>query len=279
MAGIKLFKRWKREVIDNVYELRYRKYETIICRNSLSYLEAQDFIRDGLNSDKPFFAGRLGAVECRVCWNSARAGFASTGHNKKLIWRASNNAGISHLDDSALDRFSSIYLAALPYADLIGTWPVAGMFPLLWKYASPRTQYTERGCLEPWAAYREDRGSWTLGLTGKRVLVINPFSKTVAAQFARRQDIKTIRHILPDFELLTHRPPVTLGGWNNEKTWVGNLHALMNEVAQLQFDVAIIGCGAYGLPLGAFIKQLGRKAIHLGGVTQLLFGVRGKWWD
>jgi hypothetical protein len=50
-------------------------------------------------------------------------------------------------------------------------------------------------------------------------------------------------------------------------------------VAKRSFDVAIIGCGAYGLPLGAFVKQLGKKAVHLGGASQLLFGIRGKRWD
>ena len=45
------------------------------------------------------------------------------------------------------------------------------------------------------------------------------------------------------------------------------------------FDVAIIGCGAYGMPLAAMLKQAGKQAIHLGGATQLLFGIKGKRWE
>ena len=45
------------------------------------------------------------------------------------------------------------------------------------------------------------------------------------------------------------------------------------------FDVAILGCGAYGLPLAARIKRMGKQAIHLGGATQLMFGIRGGRWD
>jgi hypothetical protein len=45
------------------------------------------------------------------------------------------------------------------------------------------------------------------------------------------------------------------------------------------FDVAIIGCGAYGFPLAAHLKRLGKKAIYMGGATQLLFGIKGKRWD
>jgi hypothetical protein len=46
----------------------------------------------------------------------------------------------------------------------------------------------------------------------------------------------------------------------------------------MEFDVAIIGCGAYGFPLAAHVKHLGKKAVHLGGATQVLFGIKGKRW-
>jgi hypothetical protein len=49
-------------------------------------------------------------------------------------------------------------------------------------------------------------------------------------------------------------------------------------VLQEDFDVAIVGCGAYGLPLGAFIKRQGKACIHMGGATQLLFGITGNRW-
>ena len=45
------------------------------------------------------------------------------------------------------------------------------------------------------------------------------------------------------------------------------------------FEVAIVGCGAYGLPLAARLKEAGKKVIHLGGATQIIFGIKGKRWD
>ena len=48
----------------------------------------------------------------------------------------------------------------------------------------------------------------------------------------------------------------------------------------LQVLVALLGCGAYGMPLGAFIKDgLKKPAIHVDGVLQLLFEIKGKRWD
>jgi glycerol-3-phosphate dehydrogenase len=45
------------------------------------------------------------------------------------------------------------------------------------------------------------------------------------------------------------------------------------------YDVALIGCGAYGLPLASHVKRKGKQSIHLGGGLQLLFGIKGKRWD
>ena len=47
----------------------------------------------------------------------------------------------------------------------------------------------------------------------------------------------------------------------------------------MNFDIAIIGCGAYGFPLAVKLKKAGKQAIHLGGAAQLLFGIKGKRWE
>lgn len=51
-----------------------------------------------------------------------------------------------------------------------------------------------------------------------------------------------------------------------------------DEIRQKDFDIALLGCGAYGFPLAAYIKSLGKQAIHVGGPLQLYFGIRGKRW-
>ena len=54
---------------------------------------------------------------------------------------------------------------------------------------------------------------------------------------------------------------------------------MQDRISAQQFDVAIVGAGAYGLPLAAFAKSLGKHAIHLGGVTQVFFGIKGRRWE
>ena len=54
---------------------------------------------------------------------------------------------------------------------------------------------------------------------------------------------------------------------------------MKNDISKIDYDVAIIGAGAYGMFLGAFCKDMGKQALHLGGATQMLFGIKGKRWD
>jgi hypothetical protein len=57
------------------------------------------------------------------------------------------------------------------------------------------------------------------------------------------------------------------------------LEDLANRALAEEFDLALIGAGAWSLPLAARIKKSGRAAIHTGGETQLFFGIKGSRWN
>ncbi|MDE3274907.1 MAG: hypothetical protein PUJ80_02655 [Verrucomicrobiota bacterium] len=71
----------------------------------------------------------------------------------------------------------------------------------------------------------------------------------------------------------------------------GNLLSGVSDHAMLPVDLTgseandaiyelLIGAGAYGMSIGAYVKrELGKKALHLGGIKQLLFGIKGRRWD
>jgi hypothetical protein len=87
--------------------------------------------------------------------------------------------------------------------------------------------------------------------------------------------------IMPEFDLQVVVPPQTYAGWQpgEGETWTTLLQRTTAEIASHDFDVAIVAAGPYGRPIAAFVKAMGRPAIHLGGATQLLFGIRGRRWD
>lgn len=58
-----------------------------------------------------------------------------------------------------------------------------------------------------------------------------------------------------------------------------SLNLMKNKIDSLEFDISLVGCGAYGLPIGSYIKNHKKKsAIHLGGSLQILFGIIGNRW-
>ncbi|NBH84787.1 hypothetical protein D7X88_16355 [bacterium C-53] len=121
---------------------------------------------------------------------------------------------------------------------------------------------------------------WTKALEGLKVLVIHPFSELIYKQYEKREKLFVNHDVLPEFELITYKAVQSLGGNNDYKSWIEALKCMQNDIADINFDIALIGCGAYGMPLGAFIKkELHKKAIHMGGSLQILFGIKGRRWE
>jgi hypothetical protein len=130
--------------------------------------------------------------------------------------------------------------------------------------------------LEP---YMHER-PWSRWLEGKRVLVIHPFTDTIALQYAKRAVLFDNPLVLPPFDLQLVRAVQSIADNATPfASWFDALADMEAQIDRLDFDIALIGCGAYGLPLAAHVKRMGRKAVHLGGQTQLLFGIKGKRWE
>ena len=50
---------------------------------------------------------------------------------------------------------------------------------------------------------------------------------------------------------------------------------MFSECMKKDFDIAIISCGGYGLPLGGMLFSQGKSVIHAGGIVQMYFGIYG----
>lgn len=123
--------------------------------------------------------------------------------------------------------------------------------------------------------------SWTTALLGKKVLVVHPFIESIVSQYENKRTLLfPDERMLPEFQLIPYKAIQTAGGEKDERfaNWFEALEYMKKQIRQIEFDVAIIGCGAYGFPLAADIKESGRQAIHMGGVSQILFGIKGQRW-
>ena len=117
---------------------------------------------------------------------------------------------------------------------------------------------------------------WSVKLKGKKVLVVSPFSKEIIFQYGRREYIWDNKEILPDFSLDTVESVWYFFGCKDERfsNWFEALDYLYYEITKKDFDIVLLGCGFFGFPLAARIKEAGRQAIHMGGAIQILFGIK-----
>lgn len=234
------------------------------------------YITKMLASDSAKLVGRFGSIEGRVV---GRYLLGLSDKNDHVLPRvAQSNAGICRPNQRNLKHFACDYMSAASHVDLLAAWDFPHQVKLA-ELAAP-SRITRLSHIDPAFALSRGLVPWTQALKGKRVLVIHPFVNTIRHQYATRGKVPYLAAMLPDFELQLLKPPVTTGdGIHYEKPWRDYLTDLKRELLTREFDVAIIGAGSYGLPAGSFVKTLGKTAIHLGGVTQLMFGIMGRRWE
>lgn len=237
----------------------------LVSRFGTGELEATIRGRDiALPHSKPWKAFRLFFDKIGPFWwdNSIRAGLC-------------NNGGFFPPTPEMMQRFSDLVLNDVSEIDLLGAYH--DMPARYQKELYPRTMTLPLHLLEPfWCA-----NPWTNALKGRKVLVIHSMPQTIGIQYGKRHALFANPKVLPEFELITYKSVNSAMGITTEfDTWFDALAHMEEDIAKIDFDVALIGCGAYGMNLGAFIKRdLKKQAVHLGGMTQLLFGIRGKRWE
>jgi len=229
-------------------------------------------IEKAISAGTPFLAGRGGWMESY----GAGTFFSGEDPDPKFLEKLHRHAGVFPATASQWEEFSCAYLDALASADLLGLLqsPFEGW--LLAKAGCGARRCLLRS-LEPYFSARP----WSARLADRRVLVVHPFVDSIASQYRERRELLFgDTQVLPVFDLVTVKAPQTMCGQTaGFPRWGAALSDLQQRVEREQFDVALVGCGAYGLPLAAYIKtQLRKPAIHLGGATQLLFGVSGARW-
>ena len=222
----------------------------------------------------PYMAARCGATEMRTAADYLQNG--GVGFAEKTREDIRNLSGVFPTDDATLEKFCRTYIDCAHTADLLALWNVGAEREVV-RGCGPATRYTRLRALEPY--YHPH--PWSATLAGKRVLVVHPFKTTIERQYARRAELFPGTDILPQFADLRIVQAVQglAGADTGYASWFDALAAMEQQMDAAPYDVAIIGAGAYGLPLAAHARDTGHAAIQMSGALQLLFGIRGKRWD
>ena len=237
----------------------------------LSNEEGNQLIKNYLKDNKIFSVGRVGSSEL-LASNSFDSGQEISGG---VINMLQNNAGVY---GNSIKDFCKEYLEGIKCSDIQVYWAIDGIKSaqnnLFSKYCSDSTIVDSR-TVEPF--YFND--SWAGELKGKKVLVISPFAESIKTQYENRLLIWPNK-LLPEFDLVPYKAVQSIGGIGPHSCWFESLNIMKEEINDLDFDVALLGCGGYGMPLIAHIKNvLNKSAIYVGGGLQILFGIKGRRWD
>lgn len=191
------------------------------------------------------------------------------------------DSGVFPADLNQFDAFVRIYRESLRTLDGICLWQADPFWRAYENKVAnrwcPTASAISLECLTPFAV---------LGaLAGTRWLVVSPFARTMERQ------VRHLPKILKDFSWAgelsqVHQtcqflrcPLFSYMEKSPFESWSEGLEKLGKKIQSMDFDVALVGAGAWSIPLLAGVREMGRKGIHLGGATQIAFGIKGRRWD
>ena len=227
-----------------------------------------------LDSKEPFVAGKIGGTEL---WALRTVEFGYHDQAQQAYEQLCNWSGFFSVQNDPMENLSA-------FAKVMKT--SIGSIDYLNRWQYPKDEYfVQKYCrkdvkdIDWFGIVYENRPIGEI-LAGRKVIVVTPFDDEVRAQYQKRTQVLG-EDYLPEFELKTFKAVQTIAGAKDSrfKEWFEALDYMCNRIRTIDFDIALVGCGAYSIPICDAIKQSGRSAIHMGGDIQILFGIMGKRWE
>ena len=240
--------------------------------------ESQKIIMDILNSDSSCMIGRFGQTEFSALYYYLKYGKLKKNRDGLKIMNSIRiNAGFFPSNPESVCLFAKELVEASKLADAMCIIRCKGEADFLRTYC-PDAPLIEAAGL----ASMNYKNPWTQSLKGKKILVIHPYSSSIIEQYKKRNKLFDNPDILPQFKLQTIRAIQSSAGNDLNipfSSWFEVLEYLKKEIDKIDFDIAVIGAGSYGMSLASYCKKLGKKAIYMGSDLQMLFGIYGKRWE
>lgn len=251
--------------------------------------DANDFVYQSLQKESPLMVSKFGTVELGVVgayeikkycsiksyYMDYMRGVCVSLYSPKVLNSLCKQAGFFPNNLSLGEKFYELMLEDMKEIDILATYIEEEKY--INKYLK-----CKRIDLDGYYAPFLWKNPWTKYLKGKKVLVVHPFVDSIRYQYENnREKLFADPDVLPEFgDLLTVKAVQTIADQEDSRfeTWFDALQYMKDEISKLDFDIALIGCGAYGMCIAAHVKRMGKQAIHLAGWTQMLFGVYGERW-
>jgi len=245
-----------------------------------------------LRGDAPCAIGKLGTTEILSLefferW--IRPPWPASASWRRPARRLYECSGVFPVRRDIFENWAKEYRASMAAMDALAQWQPGTIYEgvlerrLLEKYGA--------GCRRLGLSFLHfllPRAPWLDDLAPLRWLVVSPFRQTIQHQLPklswfgvfdprcaaslsdRARD--SVLLACPQFAYMV--PP-------RHRDWFHALEEMKEgmEREKDNFDIALVGAGAWSLPLVAQAKRMGTKGMHLGGTLQLLFGIKGGRFD
>ena len=270
----------------------------VVGVKTLSLEEAAKFLCTQITTSAGWATGKLGTSEFNaLTFYLHRKRVRPDPYESKTIKDITVNAGLWAAKDKTIhetiDEWAEHTFKCLSQLDSVVTWNP--MYPyqedlLLREFANQAVRIPLRA-LEP---YYSPEHQYTVQMTEGPICVVSPFADTIASQWARRAELfpeggSAGKVWLPSQELHTVKAyfgpnltPENLAlSWSEELRNAGPLATVQHLADQVQETKAryvFVGIGALSIPLVVELKKRGIIALHTGGGTQIMFGVKGDRW-
>jgi hypothetical protein len=239
------------------------------------FIDGNNYIKHQLKHNIPFAAGKIGGNELMLLW------FHNQKHcnwNPQFHKDCEQVAGLYPTNVDTVNWFASEIYSNLKYLDLIAPW--SKTLPEFEDYVINHTAVNAyRTLMEHLEPYFFDT-PWTECLSGKNVVVFSPFADSISQNYKNFNNIWNGK-IAANFNLISIKYPTSIPITHNSPhtTSFEIYNKYIDILHDTDFDVGIFGTGHTGLLFASECKKMGRTGIHMGGATQILFGIKGDRWS
>ena len=270
------------EAIDRIPFLELSNPKKVMRSRVISIVDLETGVSSALEEKRPLLVTRYGTAEGELIRAELTDGlendFRKLTHLQTQLW---THAGIFPPEVGAYKSTSSILIDAYSKADIIG---VRFQEPYYWRLetflnliVSPNAKLVDIESLFPLEAI----DFWHASLKGRRVLVVHPFNNSIEKQISYFRENSPSHSFWNQtcFNILRAVQSISADKSSFQfSNWSHALESMKARMEKMDFEIALIGCGAYGAALASHAKTLGKVAIHIGGALQLFFKISGTRW-
>ena len=255
-----------------------------------SRLHQEATIREMIHKKEPCAMGKIGTTELlglEYLYRWIRPSWPKTASWRRPAKRLYECSGLFPIRHDIFFRWADECRLSLGQLDLASQWQVGPAYETALESAlidrlcprAVRVGYYFLRILNP-------RAPWLDDLAKLRWLVIHPFEKTIRAQLPHLAELGVysesargdLAHRARDTAILAC-PQLPYMVPPRHRDWFEALEDLKSRMEKIDYEIALVGAGAWSLPLVAHAKAMGKKGMHLGGSLQLMFGIKGGRFD